>query len=151
MANETVLLTGASGFLGSHIAQQLLYQGYTVKATFRSDKKSQLFKDAFPGHKVETCIVKDITSPDAFAEAIKGVDHVIHSASPFTFHVDDIQRDLIDPAVNGTKAMLEAVASSEIKRLVITSSFAAVISPRQGSRPGYTYTGMHSPWSRAFF
>jgi nucleoside-diphosphate-sugar epimerase len=75
-------------------------------------------------------------------EAIVGADFVIHTASPFTFKVIDINKDLIQPAVEGTSRMLEAIASSStVKRVVLTSSFAAVVDPTKGPRAGYTYTG----------
>ncbi|CAG9983681.1 unnamed protein product, partial [Clonostachys byssicola] len=141
MSKGTVLITGASGFLGSHIAARLIIQGYKIRATFRSDSKSQLFKNILGGNNVETCIVADITAPGAFMEAIVGADFVIHTASPFTFKVTDINKDLIQPAVEGTTRMLEAIASSStVKRVVLTSSFAAVVDPTKGPRAGYAYT-----------
>ncbi|CAI6088335.1 unnamed protein product, partial [Clonostachys chloroleuca] len=141
MSKGTVLITGASGFLGSHIAARLIDQGYKIRATFRSESKSQLFRNVLGGKNIETCIVADITAPGAFIEAIVGADFVIHTASPFTFEVTDIKKDLIQPAVEGTARMLEAIASSStVKRLVLTSSFAAVVDPTKGPRAGYAYT-----------
>ncbi|CAG9951041.1 unnamed protein product [Clonostachys rosea f. rosea IK726] len=141
MFKGTVLITGASGFLGSHIAARLIDQGYKIRATFRSESKSQLLRNVLGGKNIETCIVADITAPGAFMEAIVGADFVIHTASPFTFKVIDINKDLIQPAVEGTSRMLEAIASSStVKRVVLTSSFAAVVDPTKGPRAGYTYT-----------
>jgi len=83
---------------------------------------------------------------------------VIHTASPFHFNAKDIQKDLLDPAINGTKGVLEAIKASAptVKRVVsheskptvelhspskvITSSFAAIIDPFQGMRSGYSYS-----------
>lgn len=67
---------------------------------------------------------------------------VSSTASPFTFAVDDIQRDLLDPAVNGTNSILFAVHAHAptVKRIVITSSFASIADPELGDRPGYTYS-----------
>lgn len=142
-------LTGASGFLGSHIASQLLDAGYSVKATFRSDAKAKAFLEAFAGKSIKTHVVPDITEKGAYDECIVGADFVIHSASPFTFNIKDIQQDLLNPAIEGTTRMLEAVAScNTIKRLVLTSSFASAINPFKGPRPGYSYTG--KPISECF-
>ncbi|VUC36530.1 unnamed protein product [Clonostachys rosea] len=141
MSRGTVLITGASGFLGSHIAARLIDQGYRIRATFRSEAKSQLFRNVLGGNNIETCIVPDITAPGAFMEAIVGADFVVHTASPFTFKITDIDKDLIQPAVQGTARMVEAVASSsKVKRIVLTSSFAAVVDPTKGQRAGHAYT-----------
>ncbi|KAF2011640.1 NAD(P)-binding protein [Aaosphaeria arxii CBS 175.79] len=141
MPSGTVLLTGASGFLGSHIAEQLVVAGYTVRATFRTEEKSKRFRSFFKDAPVETVVVPDITAPNAYKDASQGVDYVIHSASPFTFKIQDIQKDLIDPALQGTRGVLDlAKASPTLKRVVITSSFAAVIDPFQAPRKGYIYS-----------
>ena len=81
----------------------------------------------------------------AFDEAVKSdppFDIVIHTASPFHFNVQDVQKDLLDPAINGTTGILKAIKKSAptVKRVVITSSFAAIIDGAKGLRPGYVYT-----------
>ncbi|KAH8900329.1 NAD(P)-binding protein [Thozetella sp. PMI_491] len=141
MSKGTVFLTGASGFVGSQVAAQLLKEGYSVKASFRTEAKGQAFKNAFPAQSIQTHVVPDITIDGAYDGIIDGADYVIHCASPFTFTIKDIQKDLIDPAVKGTDTLLRAVASCPtVKRIVITSSFAAVIDPIKGPRAGYQYT-----------
>jgi nucleoside-diphosphate-sugar epimerase len=67
---------------------------------------------------------------------------VIHLASPFVLNATDYEKDLFDPAVNGTVGILKAVKKNapQVKRIVITSSFASVLDPNKGTRPGYTYT-----------
>ena len=95
------------------------------------------------GDKLSFTLVPDIEAPGAFDDAVKDVDGVIHTASPYHYPVDDNERDLFHPAVNGTLRMLEAVhasGNSRIKRVVITSSFAAIIDTTKGYRPGKTYT-----------
>ncbi|GAA5878181.1 hypothetical protein JCM16303_002873 [Sporobolomyces ruberrimus] len=127
-----VLLTGASGFLAAHIAQQLVERGFRVRGTVRSKEKGeyltkQLLKDA---KNWEYVIVEDVEETGAFDEAVKGVDAVLHTASPFHFNVEDPHRDLINPAVKGTENLLRSAAKEAgIKRVVITSSFAAIVNP----------------------
>lgn len=136
-------MTGASGFLGGHITSKLLDAGYSVRATLRNETKAKEFLKSFAGKDVHTHIVPDITAEGAYVEAIQGTNFVIHSASPYTFKIKDIQKDLLDPAIQGTVRMLEAIDSCKtIKRLVLTSSFASIIDPFKGPRPDYSYTGM---------
>ena len=95
------------------------------------------------GEKLSFTIVPDIEAPGAFDTAVKDVDGVIHTASPYRYPVDDNERDLFQPAVNGTLRILEAVhasGNSQIKRVVITSSFAAVVDTSKGLHPGKVYT-----------
>lgn len=135
-------MTGASGFLGSHIASQLLDAGHILKASFRTATKADLFSKAFPDKSIETCIIPDITAAGAYDGQIDGVDFVVHCASPYNLAFDDIQRDLIDPAVKGTTEIMNAALKTRnVKRVVITSSFAAVLDPAKSPRTGYTYTG----------
>ncbi|MFT6324275.1 MAG: nucleoside-diphosphate-sugar epimerase, partial [Halieaceae bacterium] len=71
----------------------------------------------------------DLMQPGSYAEAMKGCELIYHTASPFVTDVKDPQRDLIDPAVQGTKNVLEtANNTSSVKRVVVTSSCAAIYS-----------------------
>lgn len=79
-------MTGASGFLASHIISQLLSKGYRVRGTLRSASKAAAFQSKY-GKDVETRVVPDIAVEGSFDSALDGVDFVIHSASPFTFSV----------------------------------------------------------------
>ena len=95
------------------------------------------------GDKLSFALVPDIEAPGAFDEVVKNVDAVIHSASPFHYPVDDNERDLFHPAVNGTVRILKAVHASgnnQIRRVVITSSFAAIVDISKGYYPGKVYT-----------
>lgn len=81
--------------------------GYLVTATVRSKAKSQEMLDAHPEWKdiVRFVYVPDFTVPGAFDDAIKQegdkLNYIIHTASPVTFNVEDIQKEIIDPAVQG--------------------------------------------------
>jgi nucleoside-diphosphate-sugar epimerase len=143
-SGQLILVTGASSFVGAHVIKEFLKNGYRVRGQVRSDSSAGKVRNAFPdaGEALETVNVSDITTAGAFDEAVKGVDGVIHTASPFVFQVEDNERDLLEPAVKGTTRILEAVAAyaPQVKRVVITSSFAAIIDPTKGARPGHTYS-----------
>ncbi|KAM0748085.1 NAD(P)-binding protein [Meredithblackwellia eburnea MCA 4105] len=141
-ANAFVLLTGASGFLAAHVGQQLLERGYKVRGTVRSKEKGEyldnLYKKLGIADKWEWVIVEDVEPEGAFDEAVKGVDGIAHTASPFHFRVTDPYKDLVNPAVNGTVNVLKsALKEPKIQRIVITSSFAAIVNPE---KPVYTFT-----------
>ncbi|KAJ3712943.1 D-lactaldehyde dehydrogenase [Lentinula raphanica] len=125
-----VLVTGANGYIAAWVVRTLLEKGYAVRGTVRSEAKGEPLKKIFGDYKekFETVVVEDITKDGAFDEAVKGVDAIEHTASPFHFKADDPQ-ELIGPAVNGTRSILKsALSQSSIKRIVVTSSTAALIS-----------------------
>lgn len=139
-----ILVTGATSFVGTHVIKVFLQNGYRVRGQVRNESSAQKVYKAFPtaGASLATVIVPDTTVPGAFDDAVQGVAGVIHTASPFVLQVEDNERDLLDPAIKGTNRILESVAAHapQVKRVVITSSFAAILDPMQQHRPGYTYT-----------
>ncbi|KAF8880894.1 hypothetical protein CPB84DRAFT_1851708 [Gymnopilus junonius] len=108
-----------------------MVRGYTVRGTVRSESKGKYAKNYFDARgyndKLELVIVEDITKEGAFDEAVKGVDGIIHSASPFVPQAEKPE-DLIEPAVQGTVGILESARKEghQVKRIVITSSAAAI-------------------------
>lgn len=131
MAGETVLVTGASGFIAAHVVQQLVEQGYKVIGTVRSDAKGDFFKKQY-GDKFDYEIVKDISTLDAFDHVFKAhpdIVYVLHTASPFHFKSTDHEKDLLIPAINGTRSALTAADKfgANVKKVVITSSLAAMM------------------------
>ncbi|KAH6644881.1 dihydroflavonol-4-reductase [Boeremia exigua] len=129
-----VLLTGCSGFIGSHTLEFLLQKGHNVVITVRSDAKGKQSLDSHPSYasNLSYTVVPDMTISGAFNDAVQSspeFDAVIHMASPFTFDVKDFKRDTIDPAVEGTTEILRAIKgfAPSVKRVVVTSSFAAVM------------------------
>lgn len=142
---KVVLVTGATSFVGTYVIKEFLKRGYHIRAQVRNAASADKVSRAFPEvdeKKLEYTFVEDITKPGAFDEAVKGVHGVVHTASPFVLQVEDNERDLLNPAIKGTREILEAVAKNapQVKRVVITSSFAAMIDLAQGYRPGYTYS-----------
>ncbi|KAI9337386.1 hypothetical protein DFJ73DRAFT_849242 [Zopfochytrium polystomum] len=124
-----VLVTGVTGFIAAHVAHELLSNGYHVRGTLRSIDKGEYLKSVLPHpENLSFVVVKDLIDEGAFDEAVKGVDYVIHCASPFHYKVQDAYKDLINPAVLGTTGILKSVAAHapSVKRVVITSSMAAV-------------------------
>ena len=69
----------------------------------------------------------DLNDKDSIMNAIKGAHFVVHTASPFPLKPPKNEADLINPAVNGTLAVMEACRVNKIKRVVITSSIASIL------------------------
>ena len=124
------LVTGAAGFIATHILEQLLAKGHRVRGTVRSLKKEKdlLPLRALPGAAERLELVEaDLLEAGAFEAAAQGCDAVLHTASPYVLDAKDPQKDLVLPAVNGTVNVLAACAkASAVKRVVVTSSMAAV-------------------------
>ncbi|PSR82507.1 flavonol reductase [Coniella lustricola] len=145
-SKQIILVTGATSYIGTHVIKDFLAKGYHVRGQVRNDssavKVHRVFPDAVASGTLRTVSVPDITVEGAFDKAVEGVAGVVHCASPFVMQVENNERDLLDPAVKGTNRILEAVAAHapQVKRIVITSSFASIVDPAQGARPGYTYT-----------
>lgn len=84
---------------------------------------------------------EDLSGGNPFADAVQGVDGVIHTASPFHYNVTNVEKELVGPAINGTKMMLEAASNAKsVQRLIVTSSFAAVGDFSKNPGPDFTYT-----------
>lgn len=145
---STVLLTGANGFVAATILRKLLERGHTVVGTVRSESKTTFlknqYKSAVDSDKLKFAIVEDITVPGAFDEVLRAYqfDVVLHTSSPFTFNITDIDKELLQPAVQGTTGILDSVhrVAPSVKRVVITSSFASVVNRGNGAAPGKVYS-----------
>jgi nucleoside-diphosphate-sugar epimerase len=127
----TVLVTGGSGFIGSHCIIQLLEKGHTVRTTVRDLKREPEVRamlergGAKPG-KTLSFFAADLNSDDGWAEAVKGCDYVLHVASPFPAATPKDENDLIVPAREGALRLLRAARDAGVKRVVLTSSYAAI-------------------------
>ncbi|KAA1466799.1 D-lactaldehyde dehydrogenase [Dentipellis sp. KUC8613] len=126
------LVTGANGYVAVWVVRRLLEDGYSVRGTVRSADKATHLRELFRsyGDKLELVVVPDITEDGAFDEAVKGIDLVEHTASPFTYQADKAD-DLIAPALKGTTGILNSIKKngSSVKRVVITGSVASVFNP----------------------
>ncbi|MBT3337872.1 MAG: aldehyde reductase [Anaerolineae bacterium] len=128
--NTTVLVTGASGFVGIHCVAILLKEGYQVRGTVRSMEHEEALRktlsklvdadDRF--FLVET----DLLSDSGWDKAMQDCDYVLHVASPFPLGEPKDEDDLIIPAREGTLRVLRAASRNGVKRVVQTSSVAAI-------------------------
>jgi dihydroflavonol-4-reductase len=130
---QPVLVTGATGYVAGWLVKRLLDEGYTVHAAVRdpSNKEKLKYLDALaeqsPGN--IRYFKTDLLEPGSYAEAMDGCAVVFHTASPFTLAVKDVQKELVDPALLGTRNILEQANDCQsVKRVVVTSSTAAICS-----------------------
>ncbi len=136
---QRVLLTGISGFVGQHCGAELLRQGYEVVGTVRSTAKADVVKAG-----IATCapienlsfVELDLLADAGWDEAMQGIDHVLHVASPYFVTEPKDENEYIEPAVEGTKRVIAAAQNAGVKRMVLTSSTVAVSQGRQDGRYG---------------
>ncbi|MGZ6807890.1 MAG: SDR family oxidoreductase [Mycobacteriaceae bacterium] len=131
MTDTRVLVTGGSGFIGSHCVVALLNAACRVRVTVRSPEREADVRDmvARAGARAAdtlTLAVADLTSDDGWPEAIDGSDFVLHVASPFPPDEPVNEDKIIAPACDGTIRVLRAARNASVKRVVLTSSFAAI-------------------------
>lgn len=126
-----VLVTGGSGFIGAHCILQLLAAGYRVRTTVRSLKREADVRamlragGAEPGEAL-SFVAADLNAEAGWPEALMSCDYVLHVASPFPVEAPKREEELIVPAREGTLRVLRAAREAGVKRVVLTSSFAAV-------------------------
>ncbi|SCU89865.1 LADA_0F00188g1_1 [Lachancea dasiensis] len=131
---KTVFVSGASGFIALYVVRDLLQSGYKVIGSVRSQEKADRLSKQFNNNQnLSFAIVPDIAKAGAFDDAFekhgKEISVVLHTASPFHFSTTEYEKDLLIPAVNGTKGILESIkkyAATTVERVVVTSSYAAV-------------------------
>jgi dihydroflavonol-4-reductase len=133
---KKVLVTGVSGFVGQHCAAELLKKGYAVRGSVRSLSKTDeivngIKKEVDPKGNLEFCEL-NLMEDFGWDKAMEGCDFVLHVASPFVVKVPKDENELIKPAVEGTIRALKAAKEAGVKRIVITSSTAAM----QGGQSG---------------
>lgn len=142
---STVLVTGGSGFIGSHAIVALLAEGHTVRATVRDLKREPdvraLLKQggAEPGERLKF-FAADLEKDAGWAQAVAGCDYVLHVASPLPPGVPRNDDELIVPAREGALRVLRASRDAGVKRVVLTSSFAAI---------GYGHKPRTAPFTEA--
>lgn len=123
---KKVLVTGADGFIGSHLTEELLEKGYEVKAfTMYNSFNTWGWLDTLPKEKLEQIEIfsGDIRDPNGVKEALVGVDAVFHLAAliaiPFSYHSPD---SYVDTNIKGTLNVLQAARILETERVLITST-----------------------------
>jgi nucleoside-diphosphate-sugar epimerase len=129
--SKPVVVTGATGYVGAWVVKRLLDDGITVHAAVRDPGAAEKTKwldalaDGGPGTIVY--FESDLLEEGSYAEAMRGCELVFHTASPFTLSVADPQKELVEPALLGTRNVLaEADRTASVRRVVVTSSCAAI-------------------------
>lgn len=118
-----VLVTGAAGYIAGHCVRELLEHGYEVRGTVRDPSDEAKVGYLRPFGDIEL-VAADLTDDAGWDEAVAGCEAVLHTASPF--FMSDSDEGLVDPAVQGTLRVLGASERGGVKRVVLTSSTAAV-------------------------
>ena len=127
----TVLVTGGSGFIGCHCILQLLAAGYQVRTTVRNLKRESDVRamlktgGAEPGDQL-SFVAADLEQDTGWPEAVAGCEYVLHVASPFPPSEPKHEDELVAPARGGSLRVLRAARDAGVKRVVLTSSFAAI-------------------------
>lgn len=126
-----VLVTGGSGFVAGHCILQLLAAGHAVRTTVRNPARETDVRATLgaagsdPGNRMSFAVA-DLTSDAGWADAVAGCEYVLHVASPFPLGIPRHEDELIVPARDGTLRVLRAARDAGVKRVVLTSSFAAI-------------------------
>jgi nucleoside-diphosphate-sugar epimerase len=137
-----VLVTGGSGFIGSHAIVQLLAAGHQVRTTIRDLKREGDVRAMLRNGGVEpdsrlSFVAADLTHDAGWTEAVAGCEYALHVASPLPPGVPKHEDELIVPARDGALRVLRAARDAGVKRVVLTSSFAAI---------GYGYQPQSAPF-----
>lgn len=132
----TVLVTGASGFIGLHCIDQLLTAGYDVRGTVRSLSRKNEILTALSNRRHDVSKLQlfeaELTRADGWEDAVAGCDYILHIASPFILGVPKHEDELIKPAVSGVDYVVSAAIKHKVSRVVLTSSGAAITDTHDG-------------------
>ncbi|MFN3007799.1 NAD-dependent epimerase/dehydratase family protein [Mycolicibacterium wolinskyi] len=125
-----VLVTGAAGYVGSHVVNKLLRDNYRVRAAVRSEARADEVRHNVDSQGLDPSTVEfaftDLGVDDGWVDAVSGARYVLHIASPFPAQNPLNDDEIITPAREGTLRVLRAARDAECARVVLTSSFAAV-------------------------
>jgi nucleoside-diphosphate-sugar epimerase len=143
---STVLVTGGTGFIGAHCMLQLLDAGHQVRTTVRDlkrepDVRAMLKQGGYNGSPDRIAFfAADLTTNTGWSQAVAGCDYILHVASPFPPTSPNHEDDLIIPAREGALRVLRAARDAGVRRVVLTSSFAAI---------GYGHPPRTTPFTEA--
>ncbi len=126
---EKVLVTGASGYIALHCISELLKKGYKVKGSLRDMNKEPIIRRYFgcdnEKSNLEFCKL-NLLSDEGWDNAVSDCKYIMHIASPFVIEEPKNEKDLIEPALEGTLRALNAANRNKIKKFILTSSMASV-------------------------
>ena len=139
---EKVLVTGASGFIGAHCVIKLLESGYAVSGTIRNLSRAEELKSMFARYTDKTDHLSfakaDLLSDEGWEAAADGCTYIMHVASPVPTRLPRHEDDIIIPAREGTLRALRAGKAAGVKRVVLTSSIAAICYGHNDHQKTYT-------------
>src|ERR1700733_12296612 len=145
-----VLVTGGSGFIASHTILQLLNAGHSVRTTVRDLKRESEVRAMLKQGGVQagdrlSFIAADLQNDAGWASAVENCDHVLHVASPFPAYIPKHEDELIVPAREGALRVLRAARDAGVRRVVLTSSFAAIGYGREPREKPFDETSWTDP------
>lgn len=159
MSGKRIMLTGISGYIAKHVALKLLNAGHFVTGSIRSPGRAEEVRAALAPHLQSAealgrlrFVTLDLTSDAGWAAALKGTDALLHTASPFPINAPKDPEELIRPAVDGSLRALAAARAAGVRRVVLTSSVAAIATGTGKTTP-YTeddWTDVKSPATSAY-
>jgi len=131
MSSTSIFVSGATGYIAKHIIKLSISKGYKVVGSVRTAEKGEALKKQFNSDNFTYEIVTSLTNPGAFDEALKKHPEVtvfLHTASPVTFAAQDLENDILIPAIQGTKNAFSAIKKfgPQIEKVVLTSSYVAI-------------------------
>ncbi|KAG5363508.1 putative NADPH-dependent methylglyoxal reductase GRP2 [Yarrowia sp. B02] len=150
---STILVTGATGFIAGQVIGDLLSAGHKVIGTVRHLDKASKLKEAFAEASSSRKLLFETLSDIRAEDELKGIFEkhpeisvVVHTASPFFFNSTDVVKDLLEPAVEGTRNVLHATQTSgkNVTKVVLTSSVAAMLNP---FKQDPSYTASEDTWN----
>lgn len=139
MSGELVLVTGGTGFIGAHCIVRLLDARYRVRTTLRSLARADDVRALVRAGGADPTGIEyaqaDLTHDDGWPTALEGASYVLHVASPFPMRQPKDENELIAPARDGALRVLRAARDAGVRRVVLTSSFAAIGYSTSPDRP----------------
>lgn len=149
---DTVLVTGVSGFIGGHVAAELLRRGYAVRGSVRTPSRAEEVRAAVAAAGADDRGLEfrrlDLLSDESWTDAAAGCRFVVHVASPIVSAMPEDPEELIRPAVEGTRRAIGAALRAGAERVVVTSSLGAVQQARVPREHVYTAADWTHPDGR---
>ncbi|KAJ5113383.1 hypothetical protein N7456_001917 [Penicillium angulare] len=147
-----ILVTGANGYIGSHVVDQLLTLGFCVRGTVRNEKPwlDDLFQSKYGPGRFESVIVPRLDDEDVLLRILNGISGVVHVASDLSFRPD--AHEVIPPMVSAVRLLLRASARKSVERVVLTSSSSAALLPNPGvegikvTEETWNYGAVNAAW-----
>jgi dihydroflavonol-4-reductase len=144
MSKGVVLVTGASGYIAGFAIKQLLSAGWSVRGTVRNLDKADALRAGLQAPDLEL-VAADLGSDAGWADAMKGADYVLHIASPIPDREPKNDDELVIPAREGALRVLRAARDAWVKRVVMTSSTAAICYGMDGNSRTFTEADWTDP------